>query len=62
MTMTGGGHYYTAGSADASPTPVAARTFKFPLTVTAALNNTTDLEIGADVPLNGSASFTVSYQ
>ncbi|KHK53546.1 hypothetical protein PI87_17025 [Ralstonia sp. A12] len=62
LMIGNGGEYYTAGSLGASPTPVAARTFNFPLTIDAALNNTTVLPLGDEVKLNGSATFTVAYQ
>ncbi|WP_296224486.1 DUF1120 domain-containing protein [Ralstonia sp. UBA689] len=59
---SGGAQYYSAGPSGTNPTPVAARTWTFPLSVVAALNNTTDLPVKEDVPLDGSATFTVSYQ
>lgn len=63
VALTGGGAlYYSAGPSGADATPVAARTWSFPLSVVAALNNTTDLPVKEDVPLDGSATFTVSYQ
>lgn len=54
--------YYSAGDAGAGATPVSGRTWSFPLTVKAALNNTTNLSVINAVPLDGSATFTVSYQ
>lgn len=63
VAMNGNGTtYYTAGPAGSNPTPVAARSFNFPLTITAALNNTTDLPLSSNVDLAGSATFTVAYQ
>jgi hypothetical protein len=59
---SGGALYYSAGPSGADATPVAARTWTFPLSVVAALNNTTDLPVKEDVLLDGSATFTVSYQ
>lgn len=59
---SGGAQYYSAGPSGAGATPVAARTWTFPLSVVAALNNTTDLPVKEEVPLDGSATFTVSYQ
>lgn len=54
-----GSTYYTAGQLDA--TALTARSFNFPLTIKAALNNTTDLPLSSNVDLNGSAVFTVAY-
>jgi type 1 fimbria pilin len=54
--------YYSAGEATSSATPVSGRTWSFPLTVKAALNTTTGLSVINSVPLDGSATFTVSYQ
>ncbi len=57
----GGAHYYSAGPTGADPTPVPARTFTFPLSVLAALNNTTNMPLDENINLDGSATFTVSY-
>lgn len=57
----GGANYYSAGPTGANPTPVAARTFTFPLKVLAALNNTTNMPLDENINLDGSATFTVSY-
>ena len=62
VAMNGNGAtYYTAGPSGSNPTPVTARTFNFPLTIKAALNNITDLPLSSNVDLNGSATFTVAY-
>ncbi|MEW1781713.1 DUF1120 domain-containing protein [Arthrobacter sp. NPDC080086] len=57
----GGTNFYSAGPTGASPTPVSARTFTFPLSVLAALNNTTNMPLDENIALDGSATFTVSY-
>jgi hypothetical protein len=54
--------YYSAGDSATGATPVSGRTWTFPLTVKAALNNITDLSVSNNVPLDGLATFTVSYQ
>lgn len=53
--------YYSAGPTGTDAVPVKGKTFTFPLTVTAALNNTTNLPVSNNVALDGSATFAVSY-
>jgi hypothetical protein len=54
--------YYSAGESAAGSTPVSGRTWTFPLTVKAALNKLNNLSVNDGVPLDGMATFTVSYQ
>ncbi|KVP89333.1 hypothetical protein WJ96_20255 [Burkholderia ubonensis] len=62
VAMTkGGATYYSAGGADTGSTPAQGKTFVFPVTVKAALNNTTDMPVSSKIALDGSATFTVSY-
>jgi type 1 fimbria pilin len=57
----GGATYYSTGASAAGSTPVQAKTFAFPLTVKAALNNTTNMPVTSNVALDGLATFTVAY-
>lgn len=60
--MAGGNaRYYSTGGADGGTKPATAATFLFPLTVKAALNSRDQLPIDKNIALNGSATFTVSY-
>ncbi|HLX01887.1 MAG TPA: hypothetical protein VKS80_07195, partial [Trinickia sp.] len=62
VAMTAGGaQFYSAGSAAAGATPAKGKTFLFPVTVKAALNNTDNMPVTSNVALDGSATFTVSY-
>ena len=56
-----GAQLYSAGGAAAGSTPVKGKTFLFPVTVKAALNNTEAMPVSSNVALDGSARFTVSY-
>ncbi|TKC90884.1 DUF1120 domain-containing protein [Trinickia terrae] len=61
FTTPGGATYYSTGASASGSKPVVAKTFVFPVTVKAALNNTTDLPVSSNVALDGSATFTVAY-
>jgi hypothetical protein len=54
------GDSYSAGI---SGTQIARGTkFSFPMTIKAALNKGSELQVASDTPLNGQAVFTVNYQ
>ncbi|MGV2292040.1 DUF1120 domain-containing protein [Trinickia sp. YCB016] len=61
LTTPGGTTYYSTGASAAGSKPVVAKTFAFPLTVKAALNNSTNMPVTENVVMAGSATFTVAY-
>jgi hypothetical protein len=56
-----GAQLYSAGGAAAGSKPEKGKTFLFPIIVKAALNNTSAMPVSSNVALDGSATFTVSY-
>jgi type 1 fimbria pilin len=60
MLGDGTGIYSTGASATGSM-PITAKTFEFPLSVQAFIRGTKEAPIVTDVPLNGSATFSVAY-
>jgi len=61
IVASGSAQFYSAGTTGTTPTPALGSTFSFPVTVMAALNNNTALPVSAEVPLDGSATFEITY-
>ena len=59
LTVNGSAEQYTAAN---GLSPIAGKNFRFPMTITAALNKGSALQVAQDTPLNGQAVFTINYE